>query len=182
MDILFTLMLVFCAAAAISVFAMRESAFGMRLGVVQSESMAASDIHKGDVVFILCADEYDVGDVVVFYRASGKDYKQPFEDVDVSKNQIWVHQIISSKTDELGRDAYLTKGTSNAYNDGYFVPKDFVLGKAVRLPAFVGTIINFAASVRGIILLVILPCAVMIVYLVWELIMILTGRTEEPQT
>lgn len=54
-----------------------------------------------------------------------------------------------------------------------------MIGKASALPAFIGGLIGFLATSTGIICLIVLPCAVMLIYLIWDLIMLLTMK-EEP--
>ena len=158
----------------VSVLSLRDKSFlGLRLGVIRSDSMENSGMYVGDVVFISRENKYDVGDVIVFYRAVSE-YGKLREDADVENKQIWVHKIEKVKVDEFGRQTFLTKGTSNKYDDGFYVPEDFVLGSAVQLPGAVSGIIGFVASVKGIISLIILPCMVMAVYLVWELVVLFT--------
>lgn len=140
--------------------------------------MEESGLYVGDVVYVGRDDEYAVGDVVAFYRAPEL-YDEPFEKEAVRGREIWIHQIVAVRTDENGRSSFLTKGTSNAADDGYYVPQDYVIGKASALPAFIGGLIGFLATSTGIICLIVLPCAVMLIYLIWDLIMLLTMK-EEP--
>ena len=179
LDVLFTLVLLITLAAAAVTLALREQgALGLRFGVVRSASMEESGLYVGDVVYVGRDDEYAVGDVVAFYRAPEL-YDEPFEKEAVRGREIWIHQIVAVRTDENGRSSFLTKGTSNAADDGYYVPQDYVIGKASALPALIGGLIGFLATSTGIICLIVLPCAVMLIYLIWDLIMLLTTK-EEP--
>lgn len=182
LDILFTLVLLFSISMVVSTLSMRKDFFGFRLGIVQSNSMEASDLYLGDVVSISKQSDYQIGDILVFYRATAE-YSDWFDPSSVDLNNIWIHEVIDIKVDELGRMCYLTKGSSNVSDDGFYVPIDFVLGTGQCLPSFLNGLLRFAASRSGIIVLIILPCLLMIIYLVWELIMILTEKEEaEPQT
>lgn len=181
LDILFAFVLLFSIFMALSALAQREGgAFGLRLGVVRSKSMEASNLHVGDVVFVNREDDYDVGDIIVFYRAVSQ-YKKEFSSEEVRDCPIWVHQVVAVSSDEDGRKTYLTKGSSNLFDDGCFVPQDFVIGKAEPLPAFLNKAMGFVRSREGIISLVICPCAAMTIYLVWELVVLLTTRETEAE-
>ena len=179
LDVLFAFVLLFSIFMALSSLAQREGgAFGLRLGVIRSKSMEASNLHVGDVVFVNREDDYDVGDIIVFYRAVSQ-YKKEFSSEEVRDCPIWVHEVVAVSCDEKGRKTYLTKGTSNLFDDGCFVPQDFVVGKATPLPAFLNKAMGFVRSREGIVSLVICPCAVMTIYLVWELVVLLTTRGTE---
>lgn len=181
LDALFTLVLALTVIASVVVFMNRGQVGFGALGIVQSPSMVSGGYAVGDVVYAKSAEGYAVGDVIVFYRAPNL-YDRRAEDLE--KNEllsypVWIHEVIEVSTDELGRKAYLTKGTDNATDDFHFVPHDFVLGRASKTPAFVGSIVRFVYSVKGIIYTVIVPCAIMFVYLAWDLIMLLTVETVE---
>lgn len=181
LDILFALVLFFALFMAVSALAGRDKGFlGLRLGVVRSGSMEASELYVGDVVFVHREGDYGVGDVIVFYRAPSQ-YKQPFSPERAEGSPVWVHEVVALSSDDAGRNAYLTKGTSNAFDDGYFVPQDFVIGKAKPLPAVLNKAVGFLRSRAGIISLIICPCAAMMIYLVWELIILFTMK-EEPES
>jgi len=142
-------------------------------GTVRSESMQASGFNVGDIVRVRPQDGYERGDIIVFYRAP-QDYGKEFEKGAASRYAIWIHEVIEVKTAVFGRVCYLTKGSSNATDDGTYVPQDFVLGKASKLNETIISVFNFICSLQGIILRVEVPCGIILVYLVWELVMILT--------
>ncbi len=177
LDTLFTLVLLLTVAAAIIVLLNQGVTNVGMIGVVQSPSMVASGLDVGDVVFATPQTDYAKGDVIVFYRAPTK-YDGFADRKTLRSYEVWMHEVIDIKTDEFGRTTYLTKGSSNYADDKYYVPQDFVLGKAQELPTIVSGFIRFIASVQGIILTVIMPSAIMFVYLAWDLIMILS---EDPQ-
>ena len=71
LDVLFALVLLFSLFMTVSTLAQRENGVaGLRFGVIRSKSMEASELYVGDVVFVNREDQYDVGDVIVFYRLS----------------------------------------------------------------------------------------------------------------
>lgn len=173
LDALITLALLISLTAAIIVSVRRLGNGFAGYGTVRSESMKASGLNVGDVVRVRPKDGYEEGDIIVFYRAPN-DYGEPLNKELTSSYDIWIHQVIEVKEDSLGRTTYLTKGTSNQTDDGAFVPQDFVLGTATKLSDTAISIINFVSSVRGIIILVEIPCGLVLVYLVWDLVMFLT--------
>lgn len=178
LDTLFTLVLALTALAAATVWMNRGQVGFASLGVVQSSSMRASGLEVGDAVLARPADDYAVGDVIVFYRAPLR-YENYAENVQLQGYPVWIHQVVDVSVDELGRRTYLTKGTSNARDDGYYVPQDFVLGRATKLPAAVSAVVRFVNSVAGIICTVIVPCGIMLVYLTWDLVMLLLTEVED---
>ena len=184
LDALFALVLALTVIASIIVFMNRGQVGFGALGIVQSRSMVSGGYAVGDVVFAKDKEDYAVGDVIVFYRAPNlyKYRAEELEKEELLSYPVWVHEVIEISMDELGRKTYLTKGTDNLTDDRHFVPHDFVLGKASKTPAMFGTIVRFVYSVRGIICTVIVPCAIMFIYLTWDLIMLLTVETvEKPQ-
>lgn len=181
LDALFTLVLALTVTASVIVFMNRGQVGFGALGIVQSPSMVSGGYAVGDVVFAKKGEDYAIGDVIVFYRAPNwyQNRVEDLEDNALLGYPVWIHEVIEISTDELGRKTYLTKGTDNSYDDTHFVPHDFVLGKASKTPALFGSIVRFVYSVRGIILTVILPCGVMLIYLTWDLLMLLTVETVE---
>lgn len=178
LDILFTLVLLFSIGMAILCLSTHTSFFGYRLGIVSSSSMEASGYEVGEVVFLERQKNYNIGDVIAFYRAPSL-----YDDEDVDKEQlkntpIWIHEIIDIKVDEDGNNMYLTKGSSNTYDDTYYVPEDFVVGLGVKLNPALSSTLAFVVSRTGIICLIIVPCIIMLIYLTWELIMIITSEPD----
>lgn len=172
-DALFTLVFLAALFATAVLLILRGNGSFCGMGVVRSGSMQASGLYPGDAVVSVPQSGYAAGDIILFYRAPS-DYGQPFDGSNAGGYPVWIHEIIAETRLEDGRAAYLTKGSSNAFDDGFYVPQDFVLGKAVKLPPTLSAAVAFLSSATGILLLVVLPCAVMLVYLTWELTMLLT--------
>ncbi len=178
LDVVITAALITAVAAAVLVTVRRAGNGFAGYGTVQSESMKASGLNVGDIVKVNPQDGYSVGDVIVFYRAP-EYYGEPYDEASVKTYQIWIHEVIDTRTDSLGRTTYLTKGTSNATDDGAYVPQDFVLGKATKLSDSTIAFINFVCSTTGIILLVEVPCGLVLIYLIWDLAMYLIKNKKE---
>ena len=171
LELLFWIIIFVCMATSLLVVSYDGRIPQMRrFGVVQSGSMKASGVERGDLVFVDKRDkEYAVGDIVVFFYAPF-DYDKPAKEADLKTVSVWVHQVIDVGEDETGRKTYLTKGTSNRYDDGYYVPQDFVLGKAVPLPDIVGTLFQFLYTPLGIVLTIVLPSGTLFVLFTIEFI------------
>lgn len=108
--------------------------------------MQSSGLNKGDVVAVRPQDGYRAGDIIVFYRAPER-YGEAYDPS--IRAEIWIHEIIDVRTDSLGRQTYLTKGSSNAADDGFYVPQDFVLGTAARLPGALSAFFGLLPPPRG---------------------------------
>ena len=80
---------------------------GYSLVEVMSESMSASDIHKGDIYVIKDKDSYEVGDIIAFKY----------------DNQIIFHEIIN-----VSENGYQTKGSSNKSPELKLTQTENVLG------------------------------------------------------
>ncbi len=180
LDVVITLVLITSLTIAIITTLRRVENGFSGLGTVSSPSMTASGLNVGDVVRVRKQKEYKKGDIIVFYRAPDC-YDSAIDKSKVKDRQIWIHEVIDVGKDDLGRTTYLTKGSSNNSDDGYYVPQDFVLGKAKKLSKSTTAFINFVCSVKGIILLVEVPCGLVLVYLVWDLVMYLTADRKQPQ-
>lgn len=115
-DVIFTLVLLLSLFAAVTALGFRAGGRFMGLGIVQSGSMQNSGLNKGDVVAVRPQDEYRAGDIIVFYRAPER-YGEAYDPS--IRAEIWIHEIIDVRTDSLGRQTYLTKGSSNAADDGF---------------------------------------------------------------
>lgn len=180
-DLLLTLASLLLLVTSFLAVCMRAQNKFLSFGIVQSRSMENSGLYVGDVVFARREESYRKGDVIVFYRLPSL-YGFPVEEVHIGNAPIWIHEIVDEATDELGRRTYLTKGSSNAADDGAYVPEDFILGKAKRLPTLVSRVMNYLSTAKGVWLLVVLPAAVLLVYLVWDFVLqILTYPKTPPE-
>lgn len=171
-DVLIALVFLFSLTVTVLTVSARSTgrtAGGFTLGIVQSGSMEASGIEIGDVMSIRRQSGYAVGDVIAFYRAPDA-YAGTADEAELTNARIWIHEIIDVRTDEAGRETYLTKGTSNASDDKYYVPADFVVGRGTPLPSALNGFLRFAGSQTGVVALVIVPCGLLLAYLTFVLI------------
>ena len=115
--------------------------FGVGASVVLTGSMEPT-LRVNDLVVVKRADEYNVGDIVVFQQG----------------NQLIIHRIIE-KNDEEAK--ITTKGDANNIDDGQ-IPVSAVKGKySFRVP-FVGLIVKGLKTVPGIIIVLGLSAFLMI--------------------
>lgn len=115
--------------------------FGVGASVVLTGSMEPT-LRVNDLVVVKRADEYNVGDIVVFQQG----------------NQLIIHRIID-KNDEEAK--ITTKGDANNIDDGQ-IPVSAVKGKySFRVP-FVGLIVKGLKTVPGIIIVLGLAAFLMI--------------------
>lgn len=115
--------------------------FGVGASVVLTGSMEPT-LRVNDLVVVKRADEYNVGDIVVFQQG----------------NQLIIHRIIE-KNDEEAK--ITTKGDANNIDDGQ-IPVSAVKGKySFRVP-FVGLIVKGLKTVPGIIIVLSLSAFLMI--------------------
>jgi len=115
--------------------------FGVGASVVLTGSMEPT-LRVNDLVVVRRADEYNVGDIVVFQQG----------------NQLIIHRIID-KNDEEAK--ITTKGDANNIDDGQ-IPVSAVKGKySFRVP-FVGLIVKGLKTVPGIIIVLGLSAFLMI--------------------
>ena len=115
--------------------------FGVGASVVLTGSMEPT-LRVNDLVVVRRADEYNVGDIVVFQQG----------------NQLIIHRIID-KNDEEAK--ITTKGDANNIDDGQ-IPVSAVKGKySFRVP-FVGLIVKGLKTVPGIIFVLGLSAFLMI--------------------
>ncbi len=128
------------------------------LKVVEGNSMSPA-IRDDDAVFVTEAEPagLDVGDVVLF-----KDPQAP--------RQVIMHRIISIE-DDGGEVCVVTKGDANPVSDPYLIPADMLAGKVSAVLPKAGLLLDYLGSPFGFILCVIIPFALLALYLIccWNL-------------
>ena len=164
-------------------FSPTKSFFGMTFGKVQSGSMIASGYNIGDAVIIQKQEDYGMGDVLAYYNAPGS-FNKPFENLDISAASIVIHEVVGTKLID-GEKYYLTKGSSNAVDDGFWIPTAFVIGDTSLLTEGANSFLDFFFSSTGMISLIVIPCCITIALLLFDMIKLLfklkpleTGNTE----
>ena len=128
------------------------------LKVVEGDSMSPA-ISDDDAVLVSKADPYDlnVGDIVLF-----KDPEAP--------RQTIMHRIINMEDGE-SEVCVITKGDANQASDPYLIPANTITGKVSMVLPKVGLLLEFLRSPAGFVLCVIIPFALLALYLIcrWNL-------------
>lgn len=114
--------------------------------VVQSGSMEPA-IKTGSVVIVKPFDDYRSGEVITFGG--------------VNKKITTTHRIVDLEV-VSGEIYYITKGDANNAEDTNKVSKDKVIGKVLLSVPYVGYAVAAAKEPAGFVILVIVPCAIII--------------------
>ena len=117
-----------------------------KLLIVQSGSMEPA-IKTGSVVVVKPAENYKAGDVITFN--------------DRGKDKTTTHRILDLEV-ITGQTQYITKGDANNAEDSSRVSESKIIGKVLTSVPYAGYILAAAKEPIGFILLVIVPCAIII--------------------
>ncbi len=117
-----------------------------KLLIVESGSMEPA-IKTGSVVVVKPADSYKSGDIITFE--------------DGKKDRTTTHRVVDAEV-VTGKTQYITKGDANNAEDSSRVSESKVVGKVLTSIPYAGYILAMAKEPIGFILLVIVPCAVII--------------------
>ncbi len=115
--------------------------FGVGAAVVLTGSMEPT-LNVNDLVVVKTADDYEIGDIVVFQQG----------------NDLIIHRIIDKNVEEK---RIVTKGDANNVDDGS-IPLSAVKGKLSFSVPFVGLAVKALKSVPGIIIVLGTSAALMI--------------------
>ncbi len=126
---------------------------GIKLFTVQSGSMTPK-IPTGSLVIVKPFPNYSKGDIITFKDEKDKLLKNP--------KQTTTHRIFEINKIAKGY-FYVTKGDFNKTPDPKPVDKELVLGKVIASIPYIGFPINYAKTLPGLIILVVIP-ATLIVY------------------
>lgn len=129
--------------------------FGYRGFVVMSGSMSATDFNAGDLVLVKNVDPavLQPGDVISFTSRNQNNY-----------GEAVTHKIRALTTNEYGRPAFITYGTSTNTDDEVAVTYDDVLGKYVGKIPKIGFFFQFVKTGPGYILCIFGPFALLILW------------------
>lgn len=132
--------------------------FGYRVCVVQNDRMEPR-IPEGSAVFV---EEGTLPDPskqsVILCRID---------------DQLWVIGFVGTQTTETGETSYLVKYDNASDDKTWGIKESDIIGVATTQDPVIGKIISFASSKAGMMIIVIIPCAILIAY---EVIMLLAGR------
>lgn len=91
-------------------------------------------------------------------------------------NRLWVIGFVGTTTTESGETSYLVK-YDNATDDKIWgITQDDIVGVAKKYDTFVGGVIRFASSKAGMLTIVIVPCALLLIY---EIVMLLLSARKD---
>ena len=113
-----------------------------KLLAVKSGSMSPF-IQMGSVVIVKPDTEYKKDDIITFINP------------DTPKNSI-THRVFEVK-DDKGKISFTTKGDANEEHDMKKVEPGWVLGKVIWIIPYLGYLVSFAKTKKGLILLVVIP-------------------------
>jgi len=119
-----------------------------QIKVVLSGSMEPT-IHTGSIVVIKPAEQYNVGNIVIFGKDTAKDVPT-------------THRIVSSRAVE-GIILFTTKGDANKSPDTTEIRLSDIHGRVLFSVPYLGYVINFVKKPFGLVLVIVLP-AIFIVY------------------
>lgn len=129
--------------------------FGMRLYIVLSDSMSATDFDAGDLVMVREVDPTTLqeGDIIAYQSQDSENY-----------GQTVTHKIRAKTTDANGNPGFITYGTTTGVDDETVVTYPFILGKYQAALPNVGTFFQFLKTPQGYIVCILIPFLLLIIY------------------
>lgn len=178
------------------------SFFGQSYVRIMSHSMTASGLKKGDVVVLekVKISEIKEGDVIAFYSCSAtrpntNGTAETAKDFVTGKSTytttIYLHKVYDISYDSFGDTWFHTYGTSNLISGkdpnsedieaNYQVDSptrgDYVVGRYKK--SWLAGFIQFISSTTGMIILIIVPCAILLFTLLLNIIEIIDQMMRE---
>lgn len=146
---------------------------GYSLIKISSGSMRDYGFEIGDFAMIKqqkSIDDYKVGDYIAFFECVDSNVQNHFQanesglepTKDPRASRIIFHEIMSIVTDNNGKKWFITKGVNNKYNDVHPIYEDYVIGKYKENLAGVANFIKFLLSIKGALLVIVLPCSIIV--------------------
>ncbi len=132
-----------------------RSLFGVKMYIVNSDSMAATDFNAGSLILVKEVEPSTLkeGDIITFMS----------QDTD-SFGETITHKIRTLTTDAEGNPGFITYGTTTGVNDDTIVTYPYVLGKYQRHIPALGTFFNFLKTTPGYFLCIFTPFMLIILY------------------
>ena len=128
--------------------------FGFKALIVKTDSMSATDFNAGDLIFSKEVEDpssLQPGDIITFQSQNEETY-----------GEVVTHKIRERTTNDEGRPAFVTYGTTTDTNDRVPVTYDFVLGKYVGRVPKAGLFFNFLKTTPGYIICILMPFLLLI--------------------
>lgn len=124
-----------------------DALFGIRSYIVESGSMTPT-LPVGSVIFDQKAVQYHSGDIITFTR----------------DGQTVTHRIDAEKEGK-----FQVKGDANKVADEKLVATSDIQGKELLMIPYLGWAVAFLKTFYGLLLFIILPCALLILFEIWNL-------------
>lgn len=148
-------MMIFTVISATTFNRNDRSLFGLKMYIVNSDSMAATDFKAGSLIFVKEVDPSVLkeGDIITFMS----------QDTD-SFGETITHKIRKITTDAEGQPGFITYGTTTDTDDESIVTYPYILGKYQRHISGVGRFFNFLKTTPGYFLCIFTPFMLIILY------------------
>lgn len=158
-----TLALVFIFVIIAPIIATMVPTGPVKFMTVTGSSMEPTITESDIVVVNTLSTRPEVGDIVSFRHVFGVDGE--------SQTLIVTHRVV-----KIVDEGYITQGDAYAEPDGYTVASGDVVGVLLFKIPFIGALVHFAASEKGLLTLVILPAVVLIIQEIQEIIRIIKNK------
>jgi signal peptidase I len=129
--------------------------FGLRVYIVLSDSMSATDFSAGDLVFVTETDPASLkeGDIIAFTSQNDENY-----------GETVTHKIRSLTVTEDGEPGFITYGTTTDTDDEAIVTYPYVLGKYNFSVPKLGSFFQFLKTTPGYIMCILVPFLILIIF------------------
>ncbi|MBQ7822279.1 MAG: signal peptidase I [Clostridia bacterium] len=129
--------------------------FGLRVYIVLSDSMSATDFAAGDLVFVHETDPEDLkaGDIIAFTSQNDENY-----------GETVTHKIRSLTVTENGEPGFVTYGTTTDTDDEAIVTYPYILGKYSFSIPKLGSFFQFLKTTPGYIMCILVPFMILIIF------------------
>lgn len=200
-NIIFVPLIIFTSIFTFSVIFSRiktgvPSIFGYTQIQIVSGSMQDAGFHIGDKCFVKStnANDLQVGDYIAFFQYADPNCPTPNHATDGTSpksnpntSRIVFHEIVDITIDGNGNRWFTTQGTNNEGPDSIEIYQDYVIGRYVAEPNFWTKIIDFISSPIGLVVMIVVPCAVIIGVDTYQLIVLSydysqSKKQSKPQT
>ncbi len=110
------------------------------------------------------------GDLIAVYRINGECNEKDIVSFMIEDGSIITHEIVK-KVKDGDSYRYFTKGVNNNYQDNDYIEIKQIIGiyKGFRVP-LIGHIVNFASTVLGYILLVVIPTSLICGLIIYDFV------------
>ena len=129
--------------------------FGIKMYIVNSDSMSATDFSAGSLIFVkeVHPSTLKEGDIVTFISQNTDSF-----------GKTVTHKIRKLTTDKEGNLGFVTYGTTTDTDDETVVTYPYVIGKYVKSISGLGTFFNFLKTTPGYFLCIFVPFMIIIIY------------------